>query len=100
MDMSVEIYRELGELSANVKTLGTTVEKLATAVDDLKTTQAVQKGGNSALWKVGGSSATGAGILVAVLQYLGSLKGAQPPVTVPAAVVQSQGTPVYNSSDR
>lgn len=84
------IERDVGAIKADVAKL---LER------DAKT-----QGSKSALWTVGGSSATAGGLIVAVLQWWGSLQPGQPQhraerEPVAPAFSQPMHSPVDNSRD-
>lgn len=97
----LQVFRDLGSMDARIGNLEKDMGEVKAGVATLLERSAVAKGGRSALWTVGGGSATVGGLIVAVAQWLG-LSPQSPQERVPQAptFVQPREPAIDNSSDR
>lgn len=97
----LQVFRDLGSMDARIGNLEKDMGEVKAGVATLLERSAVAKGGRSALWTVGGGSATAGGLIVAVAQWLG-LSPQHPPerVAEPAPIRQPMNTPVDDTGNR
>lgn len=78
MDQStqLQVFRELGSMDARIGNIESDVSEvkadmrlMKASLETLLERSAKDRGGRAVLWKVGGASATGGGLLVSFLQW-------------------------------
>lgn len=82
----LQVFRDLGSMDARIANLEKDMGEVKAGVATLLERSAVAKGGRSALWSVGGGSATIGGLVVAAAQWLGlgvaPVQAQQPPPVI------------------
>lgn len=63
------VYRELGEHTARLKALEASQLTMNAKLDVLLERSATERGSRSTLWKIGGASSAGGGLLVAIATW-------------------------------